>query len=188
MNFVGIVAIELRPGKLDEDFFQMRLDFLEHGLELIDFFFLNIKVILNLFSLLLIIRSASQESLLLWVFNLQTVILESQSFIRIGDSVDLLVKDIDVCEEIVVLFLSLDESVLDFFYIGESSCFFDCVEGLVDNFHVPLIIVDQLDFFFVVDDELGQPLLQDSGSVVLNCWNLSCLDSTVFVEFRVRYV
>ena len=49
------------------------------------------------------------------------------------------------------MLLSLDEGVLDFKDVGEASRFFDGGEGLINDLHVALIVVDQFYLFFVVD-------------------------------------
>lgn len=49
------------------------------------------------------------------------------------------------------MLLSLDEGVLDFKDVSEASGFFDGGEGLINDLHVALIVVDQFYLFFVVD-------------------------------------
>ena len=59
------------------------------------------------------------------------------------------------------MLFAFDESVLNFLNVSQASSFLDGIEGLIDNFHVSLIVVNQLDFFLVVKDELGQSVLKD---------------------------
>jgi hypothetical protein len=99
--------------------------------------------------------------------------------------IDLLVEDIHIGQQVVVLFFSLDEGVLDFKNVSQSSCFLDGVEGLIDDLHVSLIVVDKFHFFLVVDNQLGQPLFQNASSVVLDGTYLSSFDPAAFVESRI---
>ena len=71
--------------------------------------------------------------------------------VDIDQIVNLLVKNINVGQKIVVLLLTFDECVLNLKNICKSGCFFNSVEGLIDNFHVSLVIINQFDFLFVVD-------------------------------------
>ena len=80
------------------------------------------------------------------------------------------------------MFFSLDESVLDFLDVGQARRFFDGVEGFVDHFHVPLVVVDQFHFLLVVDYQFSQSLLQHCGRVVLDGIYLSGFDATAAVE------
>lgn len=75
------------------------------------------------------------------------------------------------------MLLSLDEGVLDFKDVSEASGFFDGGEGLINDLHVALIVVDQFYLFFVVDDQLGESLLEHGCSVVLDGVDLSRLDA-----------
>ena len=115
----------------------------------------------------------------------QLFVFSSKMLIDIYQIVDFLVEDIHIGEQVVVLLLSLDESVLNFEDIGETSCLFDGVEGFINYFHVSLIVVNKFYFFFIVDYQLGESLLQDSCCIVLDCTNLSCFDSAPLVESRI---
>ena len=88
-----------------------------------------------------------------------------------------MVEDIHIGEEVVVLLLSLDEGVLDFKDVSEASRFLDGGEGLINDLHVALIVVDQFYLFFVVHDQLGESLLEHGCSVVLDGVDLSRLDA-----------
>ena len=80
------------------------------------------------------------------------------------------------------MFFSFDEGVLDLEDVGQAGSFFDGVEGLIDNFHVPLVVVDKFHFFLVVDDQLSQSLLQDGCGVVLDGTDLACFDPAASIE------
>lgn len=96
-----------------------------------------------------------------------------------------MVEDIDICQEVVVLFLSLDEGVLDLEDVGESRCFFDSSEGFIDDLHVSLVVINQFHFFLVVDDQLGQSMLQNCCSIVLDGIDLSSLDPASSIQLRI---
>ena len=53
-----------------------------------------------------------------------------------------MVENVNIGEKVIVLFFSLDEGVLYLMDISESSSFLDGGEGLIDNLHVSLIVVD----------------------------------------------
>ena len=83
------------------------------------------------------------------------------------------------------MFFSLDESVLDFLNVSQSSGLFDGIESLVDNFHISLIVVYEFHFFFVINDQFRQSFLQNCGCVGLNCGHFSGSNSTSSVQFWV---
>lgn len=83
------------------------------------------------------------------------------------------------------MFLSFDESVLDLEDIGQSSCFFDGGKCLIDDLHVPLIVVNKFHFFLIVDDQLSESVLQHSSGIVLNSINLASLDPTSPIQLRI---
>ena len=135
--------------------------------------------------LFFIIGCAGEDPLLLPILHFQFGIFFSQCFIDVLQIINLLVEDIHIGEEVVVLFFALDEGVLNFLDVGEPSRFFDGGEGLINNFHVPLIGVNKFDFFLVIDDEFGQSLAKEGGSVILDGGNLSCFDATALEEFGI---
>lgn len=59
------------------------------------------------------------------------------------------------------MLFALDEGVLDFFDVSQASGLLDGIEGLIDDFHVSLVVVNELDFFLVVEDKFGQSVLKD---------------------------
>ena len=102
--------------------------------------------------------------------------------IYIDKIVDFLVEYINIGEKVVVLLLSFDEGVLDLQNVGQSGGFLDGVEGLVNDLHISLVVINEFDFFLVVDDKFGESLLEDAGSIVLDGTNFSSFDSAAFVE------
>ena len=78
-----------------------------------------------------------------------------------------MIENIHIGEKIVVLFLALDEGALDFFDVGETCGFLDGVEGFVNNLHVPLIVINEFNFLFIIYNKFSESLLQDGGSIVL---------------------
>lgn len=92
-----------------------------------------------------------------------------------------MIEDINISEKIVVLLLSFDEGILDLLDASQSCGFFDSVKGLINNFHITLVVINQLNFFFVVEDELGQSIFEDRSCIVLNGLNLSGFDSAASV-------
>lgn len=134
---------------------------------------------------LLILRSIIQDLLFLLVVLLELVVLCPEILVDIDQVIDFLVEDIDIGQEVVILFFSLDEGVLDFEDVGQSGCFFDGGKGLIDDLHVSLVVVNQFHFFLVVDDQLGQPMLQHCCGIVLDGIDLSSLDPASSVQLGI---
>ena len=105
--------------------------------------------------------------------------------IDVDQIIDFLVEDINVSEQVVVLLLTLDEGVLNLENIGQSGGFFDGGKGLIDNLHISLIVIDKFDFLFIVDNEFGQSMFQDSSSVILDGIDFSSFDPASSVEFGI---
>jgi hypothetical protein len=59
------------------------------------------------------------------------------------------------------LLLTLDEGVLDFLDVSQTGGFLDGVEGFINYFHVSLVVVDEFDFFLVVEDEFSESVFKD---------------------------
>jgi hypothetical protein len=104
---------------------------------------------------LLILRSIVKDSLLLLVVLLKLLVLGSKILIDINKVINLLIQDIHISEQVIVLFLTFDEGVLDFKDVGKARCLFNSGECFVDNFHIPLIVINKFDFFLVVNDQLS---------------------------------
>ena len=177
-----VFLVELAAGQFDEDFLDEGRYLVEHVLELVDLPFLLVDVLLDFNSSLLVFRGLVQNPLLFLVVFLELLVFGPEVVVDINEVIDFLVQDVNIGEEVVVLFFSFDEGVLDLEDVGESSGLFDSVEGLVDNFHISLVVIDQFDFFLVVDDQFGQSLLEDAGSIVLDGTNLAGFDSAAFVQ------
>lgn len=156
---MGVSPVELRTRQLYQDFLDQRRYLVEHSLELVDFLLLLVNVLLYLYPTLFVLGSLVEYSLFFLVVFFELFILGSKVRVDIDEVVDFLVEYIDVGEQIIVLFFSFDEGVLYFLDVGEAGGFFDGVEGLVNDLHIPLIIVDQFHFLFVVHDQFGQALL-----------------------------
>lgn len=154
-------------------------------MELINLFLLLIHILLDLDPSLLILRSIIQDLLLLLVVLLELIILCSQVLVDVHEVVNFLVEDVDISQEVVVLFLALDEGVLDLEDVGQAGCFLDGSKCFIDDLHVSLVVVDQLHFFLIVDDQLGQPMLKDCGSIVLDGVDLPGLDPASPVQLRI---
>lgn len=180
-----VASVELAACQFDENFLDKRRDFVQHILEFINFSFLLVDIFLDFDSSFFIFRSLVENSLFFLVVFFQLFIFSSKMLIDVDQVVNFLIEDIHIGEQVVVLLLSLDESVLNFEDIGETSCLFDGVEGFINYFHVSLIVVNKFYFFFIVDYQLGESLLQDSCCIVLDCTNLSCFDSAPLVESRI---
>ena len=185
MHSVRISPVELRPGQLDKYFLDKRRDLVQHLLELIHFLLLLIHVLLDLDPSLLVLGSVIQDLLFLLVVLLELVVLGPEVLVDVDEVVDFLVEDINIGQKVIVLFLALDEGVLDLEDVGQASCFFDGGKGFIDHLHVSLVIVNQFHFFLIIDDELGQSMLQHSCSVVLDGVDLSSLDPASSVQLGV---
>jgi hypothetical protein len=110
---VRVASVELRASQLDEDVLDQWRDLVEHALELIDFSFLLVDVLLDLDSPLLIFRRLIQNPLFLLIIFLQLLILSPEVLVDIDKIIDFLVEDIHICQQIIVLFFSFDEGVLN---------------------------------------------------------------------------
>jgi len=154
-------------------------------LELVNFFLFLIDVLLDFYPSLLIFGSVIEDLLFLLIVFLQLLILGSQVLIDVDQIVDFLIEHIDVGQQVVVLFLTFDESVLDLVYIGQSCRLFDGGKSFIDDFHVSLIVINKFDFLLIVDDKFGQSMLQDSSSVILYGIDLSSFDPASPVEFGI---
>jgi len=96
-----------------------------------------------------------------------------------------LIEYVNIGEQVVVLFLSFDESVLDLDDVSETRSFLYCIEGFIYDFHIPLIVVNKFHFLLIVNYKLSQSLFQNSCSIVLDGTDLSCFYSASSVEFRI---
>lgn len=114
-----------------------------------------VHVFLYLDSAFFVLWGLVEDALLFKVVLLELFVLGTEMLIDVDQVVDLLIEDINIGQEIIVLFLALDESVLNFLNVSESSRFFDCVKSLVDDLHIPLIVVNQLNLFLIIDDEFS---------------------------------
>ena len=134
---------------------------------------------------LFILRSLVENPLLLLVVFLELLVFSSKLLVHINQIVDFLVEYVNVGEQVIVLFLSLDEGVLDLDDVSETCGFFDCIEGLIYDFHIPLIVINQFHFLLVVYYEFCQSLLQNSCSIVLDSADLSRFNSASPVELGI---
>ena len=75
--------------------------------------------------------------------------------------VDLGGEEIDVVEEGVVLLLGFDERVHNLLNICDPSLLLDLCERIIDDLHVPLVLIDDFDLLLVVENDLLETALQD---------------------------
>lgn len=154
-------------------------------MEILNFLFLLSRVIADLILPPFVLRSLVQNALFLKIILLELLVFGPQIVVNINAIVDLLVEDINIGEQIIVLLFSLDKSVLDLDNIGQPSGFFDSIKGLINNLHISLITINQLDFLLVIEYEFGQPLLEGSCRVVLHSTCLPDFDPAPSVEFGI---
>lgn len=83
--------------------------------------------------------------------------------------IDVLVEFIQVIVKRVVLLFRLDKGVGDLFERVDATLLLDVVEGLLNEFHMPLILFDNLEFLLVGVDDLLEPVLQE-GLCVNGFW------------------
>lgn len=182
LHSVRVAPVELGPCQFDQHFFDEGGYLVKHLLELLDFSLLLLDILLNFDFPLLILRGLVEDPLFLLVVPPQLLVLGPEVLVDIHQVVDLLVEHVHVGEEVVVLLLALDEGVLDLLDIGQSGGLLDGVEGLVDDLHVPLVVVDELHLLLVVHDEFGEPLFEHCGSVVLDGVDFPSLDPAASVQ------
>ncbi len=154
------VLVELRLRQLHQHFLQQRLHVIQHVLELLHLLLLRVNVLLNLDLPLFFVRSPAQNLLFFLIFLFKGLIFEPECLIVVNEGINFLVENIDISEQVVVLFLTLNKSVLDLLDVSQASGLLDCVERLVNYLHVALVVVDKFHFFLVVQDQFGQPVLQ----------------------------
>lgn len=136
------IFVELGSCQLDQDLLKQGLDIIKHSLKLFYLFLPGGDIVLNLNPPLLIIRGTSQNPLFVLILPGQGLILQPQRLIIIDQGINLLIKYINIGQQIIILFLPFNKSILYLFYVSKSSCLFYCVEGLINYFHVSLVIVD----------------------------------------------
>lgn len=68
---------------------------------------------------------------------------------------------VDVVEERVVLFLSLDERGDDFVDCCDASRLLDLLKSILDDFHIPQVLIHKSLLLSVSGDNLGETQLQD---------------------------
>ena len=113
-----VASVELAACQFDENFFDKRRYFVQHILEFINFSFLLVDIFLDFDSSFFIFRSLVENSLFFLVVFFQLFIFSSKMLIDVHQVVDFLIEDIDIGEQVVVLLLSLDESILNLEDIG----------------------------------------------------------------------
>jgi hypothetical protein len=119
------------------------------------------------------------------VIFLQLLVFGSKLMIDIYQIVDLLVEHINISQQVIILFLTFDESILNLNDISEACCLLDCVKSLVNNFHISLIVVYEFDFLLIIDYKFSESLLQNCCCIILYSTDLSCFNFTSFVEFGI---
>jgi hypothetical protein len=96
-----------------------------------------------------------------------------------------LVEYVDIGEQVIVLFLPFDEGVLYLDNISETCGFFDCVEGLINDFHISLIVINKFHFLLVVHYKFSESLLENSCSIILDSVDFSGFNPASSVEFGI---
>lgn len=108
-----IAPIKFAACQFNEDFLDKRRNLIQHILELINLSFLLVNIFLYLDSSLLIFRSLIKNSLLFLIVFFELLILSSEMMININQVVNFLIENINICKKIIILFFSLDKSVLN---------------------------------------------------------------------------
>ena len=82
---------------------------------------------------------------------LHALVFLAEVEVHVLQVVDLLVEDVHVSQQTIVLLLPLDEYVLDLLDIGQAGCLLNGIERLVNNLHIPLVVVNKSHFLFIVN-------------------------------------
>lgn len=185
LDSVGIVPVKLGSRQFDQNFLDEWRYFIKHFLELINLLLFLIHVLLDLDPSLLILRGIIEDLLLLFIILLELLILSPQVLVYINKVIDFLVENVHVGEQIVVLLFSLDESILDLQDISQTGSFLDRSEGFVNDLHVSLVVINQFHFLFVVNNKLGQSMLEYGSRIVLDGIDFSSLDPAAPIQLRI---
>ena len=113
------------------------------------------------------------------------VILSTKILIDINKIIDLLIKYINIGKKVIILLFSFNKCILDLLNISETCCLFNSIESFIDNFHISLIVIDKLNFFFIIDNKFSQTIFKYCRSIILNNINLSSFDSATSIEFWI---
>ena len=113
------------------------------------------------------------------------VILSTKILIDINKIIDLLIKYINIGKKVIILLFSFDKCILDLLNISETCSLFNSIESFIDNFHISLIVIDKLNFFFIIDNKFSQTTFKYCRSIILNNINLSSFDSATSIEFWI---
>lgn len=113
------------------------------------------------------------------------VILSTKILIDINKIIDLLIKYINIGKKVIILLFSFNKCILDLLNIGETCSLFNSIESFIDNFHISLIVIDKLNFFFIIDNKFSQTTFKYCRSIILNNINLSSFDSATSIEFWI---
>lgn len=113
------------------------------------------------------------------------VILSTKILIDINKIIDLLIKYINIGKKVIILLFSFNKCILDLLNISETCSLFNSIESFIDNFHISLIVIDKLNFFFIIDNKFSQTIFKYCRSIILNNINLSSFDSATSIEFWI---
>lgn len=113
------------------------------------------------------------------------VILSTKILIDINKIIDLLIKYINIGKKVIILLFSFNKCILDLLNISETCSLFNSIESFIDNFHISLIVIDKLNFFFIIDNKFSQTTFKYCRSIILNNINLSSFDSATSIEFWI---
>lgn len=113
------------------------------------------------------------------------VILSTKILIDINKIIDLLIKYINIGKKVIILLFSFNKCILDLLNISETCSLFNSIESFIDNFHISLIVINKLNFFFIIDNKFSQTIFKYCRSIILNNINLSSFDSATSIEFWI---
>ena len=113
------------------------------------------------------------------------VILSTKILIDINKIIDLLIKYINIGKKVIILLFSFNKCILDLLNISETCSLFNSIESFIDNFHISLIVINKLNFFFIIDNKFSQTTFKYCRSIILNNINLSSFDSATSIEFWI---
>lgn len=104
----------------------------------------------------------------------------SDFFIALLETLDGGVQATHVLVDEEVLFFLFEEGLGDFFKVLDAAFFLDFLEILVNQVHVFLVLINNLDFFLILGNQVSEPQLQHRLSV-----NIFRLGVLIFLLFSL---
>lgn len=148
------LGVELAASQPNHQLLEGGLHLVDDFLELRSLHLLLADDLLELVELLDVVGRIVQQVLPIFGLLFEQADTLFQVFVAIDEVVDVLVEHIHVRQQSVVLLLALDKGVLDFVDVADSRRLLDLAEGFIDDLHVALVAVYQLDLFLIVVDQL----------------------------------